>query len=90
MTIAMQVAKMEHVFGSRPFSQIGSLYYKEDVTPELQARPLYTENFTPYADEHERFRIGPLVDWQILRGSRGGMDVDRGPCECFLPVRDFN
>lgn len=73
---------METRLAQRPFSHIGSVYYKEDVAPSLQERPLYDAGVEPDKDEHEKFRIGPLVDWTIWRGSRALLDVDRGPCEC--------
>ena len=39
-----QVIAMERTFVSRRFSQIGSLYYKEDVEPVFQGCPLYAES----------------------------------------------
>jgi hypothetical protein len=78
-----QVGAMEQGFVSRRFSHIGSLYYKEDVEPALQERPLY-------ADGQEddigaaRFRIGPYVDWDIWRGTRADVQADRGPCKIIL------
>ena len=72
---------MERAFVSRRFSQIGSLYYKEDVEPALQARPLYAE----YAEDDDasvRFRIGPYVDWEVWRGTRTNLEADWGPCMC--------
>jgi hypothetical protein len=77
-----QVCTMERSFVSRRFSQIGSLYYKEDVEPALQTRPLYAEG--GHDDASARFRIGPYVDWDIWRGTRAFVEADRGPCECFL------
>ena len=75
-----QVATMERAFVSRPFSQIGSLYYKEDVEPALQERPLYAEGVEDDARASARFRIGPYVDWDIWRGTRANVEADRGPC----------
>ena len=38
-----QLANMVCKFARCHLSQVGSLYYKEDVSPELQQRPLYAE-----------------------------------------------
>jgi hypothetical protein len=76
-----QVTAMERAFVARPFSQIGSLYYKEDVEPALQERPLYAEDAEDSDDDASaRFRIGPYVDWDIWRGTRANVEADRGPC----------
>ena len=53
------------------------LYYKEDVEPALQARPLYAEDAED-DDASVRFRIGPYVDWDVWRGTRANLDADRG------------
>ena len=58
-----QVNAMERAFVIRRFSQIGSLYYKEDVEPALQGRPLYADGAED--DASARFRIGPYVDWEV-------------------------
>ena len=79
--IMEDIAVMENRFVSHSFSHIGSLYYKEDLPPDLQERPLYSPQSKPDGDAHERFRIGPLVDWTVWRGSRAVLDVDRGPCK---------
>lgn len=73
-----QVNAMERAFVCRRFSQIGSLYYKEDVELELQGRPLYAEGAED--DASVRFRIGPYVDWDVWRGTRANVEADRGPC----------
>ena len=63
-----------------PFSQYGSIYYKEDVDPLLQARPLYAEGQPP-DDFSERFRVGPSVERRFYRGGRARLLIDRGPCK---------
>lgn len=73
------VAELMSNLASIPFSQYGSIYYKEDVDPRLQERPLYAEGI----DEDElsgRFRIGPSVERRFYRGGRAHLPVDRGPC----------
>jgi len=46
------------------FSQIGSIYFKEDLPQELQSRPLFgstiVEQFRP---AESQFRIGPIADY---------------------------
>lgn len=74
-----QLIDVECKFARHRFSQIGSLYYKEDVPPELQQRPLYAEGVE--GGGSDRFRIGPLVDWDIWRGERSRLDADHGPCQ---------
>lgn len=74
-----QTMAIEQRFAFGAFSQIGSLYYKEDVDEALQTRPLYAGgNDGP---DQDKYRIGPLVDWDVWRGSRAALNVNRGPCE---------
>lgn len=73
------LADLQVQLASIPFSQFGSIYYKEDVSAELQSRPLYRDGH-PADDFSERFRIGPSVDRRFYRSDRARMDVDRGPC----------
>ncbi|KAF8069187.1 kinase-like domain-containing protein [Lyophyllum atratum] len=64
------------------FSQIGSLYFKADVSPELQARPLFADPECNVDDaDHisQKYRIGPITDRQWWRGARCHVDADRGP-----------
>ena len=74
-----QLIDVECKFVQHRFSQIGSLYYKEDVSPELQQRPLYAEGVQ--GGGADRFRIGPYVEWDIWRGDRSRLDADHGPCQ---------
>lgn len=37
------IAKLLSQLAIIPFSQYGSIYYKEDIDPLLQSRPLYAE-----------------------------------------------
>ncbi|KAF8131139.1 kinase-like domain-containing protein [Boletus edulis] len=72
-----QLVSLECQFTRYRFSQIGSMYYKEDVSSELQQRPLYAEGIE--GGGSDRFRIGPCVDWDIWRGERSRLNADRGP-----------
>ncbi len=66
-------------FHQRAFSQIGSLFFKEDVTPELQNRPLYMKEEHNNEPAAEKYRIGPVVDKQYWFNEP--IEGDRGPCE---------
>ncbi|CAE7104456.1 unnamed protein product [Rhizoctonia solani] len=73
-----QVLKVESQFARYHFSQIGSIYYVEDVEPALRKLPLYWNGSgsEPGAD---RFRIGPSTEWALWRGARADIAVNRGP-----------
>ncbi|KAF8898262.1 hypothetical protein CPB84DRAFT_1155779 [Gymnopilus junonius] len=61
-----------------PFSQYGSIYYKEDVDAALKERPLYAD--PNILDEcSKRFRIGPSAERRFYRGGRAKLNIDRGP-----------
>ena len=84
--VLRSVLGVEAKFQTLRFSHIGSLYFKEDVSEELQSLPLFSENKDPHiAQFSERYRIGPIIDRQWWRGERACMeDLDRGPCKCFF------
>jgi hypothetical protein len=81
-----QVLDAERKFGRCRFSQIGSIYYKDDVEPALRARRLYADG-VPDDVGSERFRIGPSTEWALWRGKRAQLEVDRGPCESNVWLR---
>jgi hypothetical protein len=82
--ILSSLLDVEAKFQRIRFSHIGSLYFKEDVSEELQSFPLFSENKDSHiAQFSERYRIGPLIDRQWWRGERARLDLDRGPCKCF-------
>jgi hypothetical protein len=75
------IMDMEAKFESLRFSRIGSLYFKEDVGPDLQAIPLLSgEVDAPTLKSSEGYRVGPLINQQWWRGERINMALDRGPC----------
>jgi hypothetical protein len=85
---AAEIAEMQARLASITFSQYGSLYYKDNVSPELQARPLYAKR-EPEDEYSERFRIGPSVDRCFYRSERAHMQIDRGPCKIpFTPSQN--
>lgn len=78
--LAVQLATLQHSMLKLPFSQFGSIYYKEHVSKEIQDRPLYAKDI-PEDEISKDFRIGPSVDRQFYRSERALLDIDRGPCE---------
>ncbi|KDQ14840.1 hypothetical protein BOTBODRAFT_158856 [Botryobasidium botryosum FD-172 SS1] len=76
--LVISVLEMETSCLHAVFSQYGSLYYKEDVSPELQRVPLYAD-FSQIKDGADRFRIGPSTNRAFWCGERESMDLDRGP-----------
>jgi hypothetical protein len=84
------VFDIERKFETAPFSQIGSLYFKDDVAVEYQKRPLFRPNY-PVDDDSElhgrleaakeKYRIGPIADRQWWRAERAHIACDRGPCK---------
>jgi hypothetical protein len=82
--ILTSLLDVEAKFQRLRFSHIGSLYFKEDVSEELQSLPLFSENKDAnIAQFSDKYRIGPLIDRQWWRGERACLDLDRGPCKCF-------
>ncbi|KDQ15325.1 hypothetical protein BOTBODRAFT_108923, partial [Botryobasidium botryosum FD-172 SS1] len=72
------VVDIEKKFSAVRFSQIGSLYIKEDVEPHLQQRRLYAAD-VPDDESSEKYRVGPTLQRVFWRGERMDMDLDRGP-----------
>ena len=73
------IAKLCTDMASVPFSQYGSIYYKEDLDPSLQERPLYAPG-VPEDEFSKKFRIGPSVKRQFYTDGRANLPIDRGPC----------
>jgi hypothetical protein len=75
-----------------PFSQMGSLYFTNDVSPALRSRPLFRLDAfkgNPNSDSElcakldgakERYRIGPIADRQWWSAERLQASYDHGPC----------
>ncbi|KAI8972250.1 hypothetical protein BD414DRAFT_581422 [Trametes punicea] len=76
--VLMGLLAIESRLSQTAFSQIGSIYYKEDVPEPLRNRPLYADWIVPKANS-ERFCIGPTVDREFWRAGRAALDIDRGP-----------
>jgi hypothetical protein len=73
------------------FSNIGSLYFKEDVKvlKNFNRSLFFSENKDAHiAQFSERYRIGPLHR-QWWRGERAHLELDRGPCVLLDPLNQF-
>jgi hypothetical protein len=75
------IKKTEDTCLKAVFSHFGSLYYKEDVTPDLQK--LAYANSSRIKDGADRFRIGPSTRRAFWRGERAAMNLDRGPMNAY-------
>ncbi|KZS91863.1 hypothetical protein SISNIDRAFT_386629, partial [Sistotremastrum niveocremeum HHB9708] len=78
---------VELLFKTISFSQIGSIYYKEDVeTPSLTRahKPISTSPGIEDDAYSERFRIGPVLDRLFWHGGRDALSANRGPFSDFL------
>ncbi|KAF9494219.1 hypothetical protein BDN71DRAFT_1449360 [Pleurotus eryngii] len=84
--IVMQCMKQQAQTSGRVFSQIGSIFYKDDVSADLQTRPLYDTSITPATPNSDRFRIGPSLRPEFYRGGRSQLDIDRGP---WMNMQDY-
>ncbi|KAJ7442647.1 kinase-like domain-containing protein [Mycena latifolia] len=73
-----QIVAMQKDMGSHVFSQLGNIYYTEDVAPHLRERPLYAPG-TQHIPGSERFKIGPLVNRHVFPAGRILPEADLGP-----------
>ncbi|KAF8514101.1 kinase-like domain-containing protein [Hysterangium stoloniferum] len=82
------VFDIECKFECAPFSQIGSLYFRDDVPADLRDRPLFRPDSLPSHNPEllrkldaakEKYRIGPIADRQWWRSERAEMIYDHGP-----------
>ncbi|CAA7260543.1 unnamed protein product [Cyclocybe aegerita] len=78
MDIITTIVVFERLMIDQRFSQIGSIYFKEDLPPFLQDRSLYSSDAASTPNS-ERFRIGPSLYREFWRGGRAALDIDRGP-----------
>ncbi|GAQ07502.1 hypothetical protein ALT_4823 [Aspergillus lentulus] len=75
--LASSFVEIEKRFFDIPFGSIGSIYFKKDVPPELQAA-LYSASAENNRDS-EMFCIGPTADYMFWYGKRAGLNLYRGP-----------
>ena len=76
--ISRGIYDLEKKFISHQFSSYGSIFYKEDLEGLPHSKDLWADGRTDKASE--RFAIGPMMIWDLWRGERSTMDIDRGPC----------
>ncbi|KAI5825204.1 hypothetical protein K523DRAFT_420203 [Schizophyllum commune Tattone D] len=80
------IVALEAKLTVRAFSQIGSLYYKDDVPEHLRRDlPLHTAREHRSANS-ERFCVGPTVEHEFYRAGRCSLDINRGP---WLDNREY-
>lgn len=105
LAVMDSIFAMEQALLCQPFSQYGSIYFTEDVSPELRDRPLYPpgrnivypSDLTPQAEPpsseylSRKYKIGPTADRQWYRGAYADIECDRGPCKHLLdPITDIS
>lgn len=77
-----ELLAMETAFEKVSFSQIGSLYFTEDVEPALRTRPLFSDQTDCTEDSvknaAKKYRIGPIAERAWWK--QGQLQADRGPC----------
>ncbi|RMZ75887.1 hypothetical protein DV738_g5227, partial [Chaetothyriales sp. CBS 135597] len=74
--LAHGYVELEKALFQLPFSAIGSLYFKKDISAAQQA-PLYEGK--QEAEETRQFCIGPIADYMFWYGRRATLKLDRGP-----------
>lgn len=79
------VADLDARFSTTGFSQIGSIFFKEDVPETLRDRPFYAKDTMYPPVVAEKYRVGPFMDPEWWEGWREDeVAVDRGPCAFML------
>ena len=76
--ISDAIYDIEKEFISRQFSSYGSIFYKRDLEGLPHSKHLWADGRKD--DASERFAIGPMMIWDLWRGERSTMEIDRGPC----------
>ncbi|EXJ54218.1 hypothetical protein A1O7_09555 [Cladophialophora yegresii CBS 114405] len=82
LKIVDDVVAFEKKLLSISFTRYGNLYYATDAFPGCEKAELAGDALQSQKDEIERrFVIGPVIDAPFWNYGRGGMEIDRGPCE---------
>ncbi|OBT77466.1 hypothetical protein VF21_05233 [Pseudogymnoascus sp. 05NY08] len=76
--IVTSYVELEMKLFSLPIDAFGSLYYKENLPPHLQAE-IYASDTPDESGDAKRFCVGPTADYMFWRGKRAGLELDRGP-----------
>lgn len=80
VAVATGIVEIEKTLFDIPFGSIGSLYFKKDIPPELQA-DLYLPGTPDPNGDSGTFCIGPIADSMFWYGKRAHLEVDHGPCK---------
>lgn len=80
--LASSFVEIEKKFFDLPFRSIGGIYFKKDVSSDIQA-PLYGAD-AEKSEDTEMFCIGPIADYMFWHGKRASLNLHRGPCECSI------
>lgn len=83
------IVDIEKKLFSIPFGAIGSLYFRSDLPPQLQA-PLYAVGTPDEARDSQTYCIGPTADYMFWYGQRSELDLGRGPCKFSFSLKYFN
>jgi hypothetical protein len=88
LEVSRQINSIDQKFLDNPLSSYGSIFYKKDIEL-LPHEPLWLDGKRDEASE--KFVIGPMMDWDLWRGERVTMEIDRGPCQRleFPPYKQF-
>ncbi|EGE06670.1 phosphotransferase enzyme family protein [Trichophyton equinum CBS 127.97] len=78
LAVTLGIIGIEKTLFDIPFGSIGSLYFKTDLPPELQA-DLYLPGASDPDGDCDTFCIGPIADYMFWYGKRAELAVDRGP-----------
>lgn len=83
LTLATEVVDIEKKLFAIPFAATGSIYFKNDLPPQLQT-DLYLPGTADPNGDSETFCIGPIADYMFWYGKRAEMQLDYGPCKYWL------
>ncbi|RMJ26453.1 hypothetical protein PHISP_02662 [Aspergillus sp. HF37] len=87
LTMATDVVDMESKLFAIPFSATGSIYFKDDLPPQMQT-DLYLPGTADPNGDSETLCIGPIADYMFYHGKRAGVQLDCGPC-ALIRMREF-
>lgn len=88
--IVQQLVEFERKFTTARFTAYGSLYYKNDIPSTVASNiPLHLHRGQEDAPQSsDKFVVGPSNSRMYFDDGRSEVDVDRGPCKCYLLLSD--
>ncbi|KAI1795111.1 hypothetical protein LXA43DRAFT_1091234 [Ganoderma leucocontextum] len=72
------LAILLHSYSEIPFAWAGSLYFTEDIKDFPHSTDIFG-GAALFPNNDPQYAIGPSVDWELWRGARQHLDMDRGP-----------